>query len=454
MGRVRRVQIDAEPGEVVSAGEDRRGDPVQPRRSEVTIGVLDDVEFDLVGLGVGARDRALKGRVPVVVLELQRRIDRPDHLGHRFGPDRVEGLGVLGGEGVDIGASVGRHIGRAQAGEMGDGGGRVQRRVGVRAGAVLDIEEVVGALVELTLGIKAGQADLEFVGGLPFEARRPREDIAPVLAHELADLAGIVDPARILGDQGVVNRIAARNALVPDLDRAEAVGPAVDRDRVPAEVFFLEGQGAEDREILGQVGVVADRVGRRALVAEFVVFVGGFHKAAVPARQGRCDLQIDDPRQAAGDVGGVRRLDDGDPREDVGVEGAQRRRTHIGRGAQDRIGETRPVQCRTRERARQAAQADGGVARVGLAVDLHARKTLDGLADVQVGETAQTVRRDGIRNLVRRALGLQGAGVGAAEAGDDDFAHCGRFVGRRRRGCPGRLRLGAGLRGGAPGEAD
>ncbi len=69
------------------------------------------------------------------------------------------------------------------------------------------------------------------------------------------------------------------------------------------------------------------------------------------------------------------------------------------------------------KRAGQAAQADRGVAAVGLAVDLDAGNALDRLADVEVREAAQAVRRNAVRDLQGVALGGDGVGVGGAETG-------------------------------------
>jgi hypothetical protein len=264
-----------------------------------------------------------------------------------------------------------------------------------------------------------------------------------VEADELADLGGIIDPARILRHQRLIGGVGRRHRLVADLDRAELVRPAVHRHRIAAELLVLPRDHAEHREIVGNVRVVAGREGRAAQVAQIVILVRGLDPATLLAAERRRDLQVDIARKAAGQIRRRGRLDHRDRREDVRIERAERRGRRVGRASQDRIGESPAVQRGARERARQAAQRDGGVARIRLAVDLHPGYPLDRLADIQVRKAAKAVGRDRIGDLIGFALDVERIGIGPAEPGDHDLVRGPRLLRLRRA----RLAIGIGVLG-------
>ncbi len=293
-------------------------------------------------MSLGPRDRQVRGGLPGVVVEFEGRVDRPSLVLGRLGADRVERVDVLGREAVDIRAIAvwaADDVGRADLGDVGDRRSRTQAAGRAVTRTRVDIEDVVGGVLEVALGDEAVRTDLPRVADPPFEAGRRRQGGAAVVLHQLTRLAGIVDAARIGRDQRVVDWVGAGGGLVADLDRAQAVVPRVHGDRIAAELLVLPGHHAEHGEVVRQVLVIAQRGERAAEVAQVIVLVRDLGEAAVLAAQGRIDAQVDIARQAAGQIGRRRRLDDVDGGEDVRVEGAQR-----GRAIQDRIGERAAVQ--------------------------------------------------------------------------------------------------------------
>ena len=328
VGRFGRRQVRRVVREVRAAQVHQRHDPVQAGGAEVAIGVLDDVELDLVGIGLGARDGEGGRGLPIVVLELEAGIYGPGRVLGRLRADRVERVDVLGLERIDVGAVAVRRLDderRADLADLGDGRGGAQARIGPVTSAGVDIEQMVGGLIQLALGHEGVGAELPGLVDAVFKPGGGRKGRAAIELDQLARLAGVVDAARILGQQRVVDRVRAGGSLVAQLDRTQAVAPRIHRDRVAAELFVLPGDHAKDREVVGQVLVVAQRGQRAAEASQVIVLVGQLGEAAVLARQGGVDPQVDIARQAAGQVRRRRRLDHVDRGEDVRVERAQRR---------------------------------------------------------------------------------------------------------------------------------